>query len=77
MGWLQDFLSSLLSGIWGYVVAGAGIVASALGLYLKGRSDAKRKALLDDYETASEIRDRVRKRKDDTVRKYDDAGWRE
>lgn len=52
------------------------IIEKALA-YLKGRSDAKREAELDDYENAADIRDRVERDLPDKLREYDDAGWRD
>lgn len=37
-------IAALLSSLWPYLLAGAGAMAAAFGIYAKGRSDAKAKA---------------------------------
>lgn len=43
----------------------------------EGRQDARREAEDADYESAEDIRRRVRDNLDECVRELDDAGWRE
>lgn len=41
---IGDLLSGLLPNVWGYLAAAGAALLGALGLYFKGRSDAKAKA---------------------------------
>lgn len=63
----------------GYLYAALSAMVAGIGafLYAKGRSDAKRKMEVDDYENAEDIRRRVSVDRADELRKYDDAGWRD
>lgn len=47
---ITNLISGVLGGVWGYVVAGAGVVVAFLGAYFKGRSDAKKKAKTEQLE---------------------------
>ena len=57
----------------------AGVLA-VLGAFvagvLRGGSRAKARAQEDDYENAADIRDRVDRNLDNSLRKYEDAGFR-
>lgn len=52
-------------------------LGALIGLYAKGRSDAKSDLKDDDYENAEDIRRRVSVDRADKLRKLDDAGWRD
>ena len=41
---IWDLIPGLLPNVWGYIAAAGAALLGALGLYLKGRSDAKAKA---------------------------------
>ena len=51
------------------------LVAPLLG-WVKGRRDARRDAMIEDYEHAEDIRRRAADA-DQRLRDYDDAGWRD
>jgi archaellin len=52
----MNFLASLLAPVWRYVAAAAAAVLALGGIYLKGRSDQKAKAKLEDVSNANQIR---------------------
>ena len=56
---IQELFGGILGGVWSYVAAGVGVIVSALGLYLKGRTDARRKRHIRDLEAEIEARDRM------------------
>ena len=77
-----DLITGLVPNLWGYVAAAGAAIVGALGLYFKGRSDAKRKADMKDLkanvktiedvlrETPSDApADDIRKRMSDRARK--------
>ncbi len=49
-------MSALLLANWQAIAGFAAMLFGALGLYLKGRGDAKAKAKLEDLENANSIR---------------------
>lgn len=52
---MTAFLSSILAPFWPYIIAAAGAIATALGIYAKGRSDAKTKAENADLKNSNRI----------------------
>lgn len=53
---MTAFITGLLAEFWKPLAAGAAALLAGLGIYLKGQSDAKQKAKLDDVTNANEIR---------------------
>jgi hypothetical protein len=53
---MTAFIASLLAPYWQYLVAGVVALAGFVGVYLKGKSDQKAKAKLEDVSNANEIR---------------------
>jgi hypothetical protein len=52
---MSAIIGSLFASFWPYIIAGLGALATAAGLYFKGRSDAKGKAIVADIKQANEI----------------------
>ena len=52
---MSAFLSSIIAPFWPYILAAVGAIAGALGIYAKGRSDAKAKAENADLKNANRI----------------------
>lgn len=66
----------ILGDIWPYVIAAVTAIAGALGLYMKGRADAKAKRKADEaarkiktLETAREVKADVDEKSDADVRR--------
>lgn len=53
---MSAFLVGLLAEFWKPLAAGVAALLAGFGLYLKGKSDQKQKAKLDDVTTANQIR---------------------
>lgn len=73
----MSLILSLLAPVWRWI-AGAGAAVAAIGaIYLKGRSDAKAKAKLEDVNNANSIRKAGADARDraDTSKLHND-GWR-
>lgn len=69
-----DFILGLFDGgggIYGIIAGAVAFVGAGLGLYLKGGSNAKKNAKIDDYERAHEIGDKA-----DEARQNSDADKR-
>jgi len=77
MSTILDLVGGALGGIWGYIAGAVLAAGSFLGVYLKGRSDAKRSAALKDLRHAENIGDNVRANIAGELRKHDDSGWRD
>lgn len=56
---IMDLISGLLPNVWGYIAAAGAALLGALGLYFKGRSDAKAKADLRDLKGFKETTERM------------------
>lgn len=56
---ILDLISGLVPNLWGYIAAAGAAIVGALGLYFKGRSDAKRKADLKDLKANSKTIEEV------------------
>lgn len=52
----MTFLASLLAPVWRWIAAAGAAIAAIGAAYLKGRSDQKAKAKLEDVTYANEIR---------------------
>ena len=50
---------TMIAAFWPYIVGAAAFVAGALGLYAKGRSDAKAKAVAKDAKAALKTHERI------------------
>jgi hypothetical protein len=50
------FLASLLAPYWQYIAGGIVALVGLAGVYLKGKSDEKKEAKIDDLTAANEIR---------------------
>ena len=74
---IWEIATSLFGGIGSYVIAGLGFVAAIVAARWSGVKSEQQKNKVKDHEQAQEIRDRVRHAPVDSVRKYDDAGWRD
>lgn len=66
-----------MSAILGFLARLLRPLIAPLIAYWKGRSDAKRKAQIDDYENADDIRTRVSRDLPSELRKYQDRGYRD
>jgi hypothetical protein len=53
---IMNLLASLLAPVWRWLAAAGAAVAAIGAIYLKGRSDARAKAKLEDVTNANEIR---------------------
>ena len=67
-----------------WIAGGIAIIAAIIGVFgygaakkRQGKTEAKGKAQVEDYEHAESIRNRVRDNRADRLRQYDDAGWRD
>jgi hypothetical protein len=56
---IWDMLTGLLPNMWGYIAAAGAALLGALGLYFKGRSDAKAKADLRDLKGFKKTTERM------------------
>ena len=56
---IGDLLSGLLPNVWGYLAAAGAALLGVLGVYVKGRSDAKAKADLRDLKANSKTIEEV------------------
>ena len=56
---IWDLIPGLLPNVWGYIAAAGAALLGALGLYFKGRSDAKAKADLRDLKANSKTIEEV------------------
>jgi len=54
-----DIITGLLPNVWGYVAAAGAALLGAVGLYFKGRRDAKAKADLRDLKANSKTIEEV------------------
>ena len=56
---IWDLISGLVPNLWGYVAMAGTAILGALGIYFKGRSDAKRKADLKDLKGFKKTTERM------------------
>ena len=56
---IWDLITGFLPNVWGYVAAAGPALLGALGLYFKGRSDAKAKADLRDLKEDMKANERI------------------
>lgn len=56
---IWDLITGLVPNLWGYAAAAVAAVLAALGLYFKGRSDAKAKADLRDLKGFKKTTERM------------------
>ena len=56
---IWDLISGLVPNLWGYVAMAGTAILGALGLYFKGRSDAKGKADLKDLKADIKAHERI------------------
>lgn len=73
----MSVITSLIAANWQAIAGVFAMIGAALGLYAKGRSDAKAKAKLEDITNANEIRREgaaARNRAADSGLREDD-GW--
>lgn len=56
---IWDMISGIVPNLWGYIAAAGAAILGALGLYFKGRSDAKRKADLKDLQGFKKTTERM------------------
>lgn len=56
---IWDLITGLVPNLWGYAAAAGAAVLGALGLYFKGRSDAKAKADLRDLKGFKKTTERM------------------
>lgn len=56
---IWDLIPGLLPNVWGYIAAAGAALLGALGLYFKGRSDAKAKADLRDLKSNAKTTERM------------------
>lgn len=56
---IWDLITGFLPNVWGYVAAAGAALLGALGLYFKGRSDAKAKADLRDLKSNAKTTERM------------------
>ena len=68
---------SLLARFWRPIAAILGLWAVRADAARDARHKAKSEAMQEDYEHADAIRTRVRDNRADSLRKHDDAGWRD
>lgn len=75
---MSTFLAGLLAEFWKPLAAGAALLLTWLGVYFKGRSDAKQKAELKDLRDANEIRrdGAAARARVDPGKLHDNDGWR-
>ncbi len=59
MGVIWDLISGLLPNVWGYLAAAGAALLGVLGVYVKGRSDAKAKADLRDLKEDMKANERI------------------
>ena len=52
-------MTAILTAFWPYIAGAFAFIAGALGLYAKGRSDAKAKAAAKDAKAALKTHDRI------------------
>lgn len=74
---IWEIATSLFGGIGSYVIAGLGFVAAIVAARWSGKRAEQQKQKVKDHEQAEDMRNRVRYAPDDSVRKFDDAGWRD
>lgn len=74
-------MSGLFSPFAPYIAGALTLIAATFGMWLggkrAGRNDERRKAQEKDRENSDRIRDDVRLNRDDRLRQYDDAGYRD
>ena len=56
---IGDLLSGLLPNVWGYIAAAGAALLGILGVYVKGRRDAKAKADLRDLKGFKKTTERM------------------
>ena len=74
---IWSIITTLFSEAGGYIIAGLGFVAAIVAARWSGVKSEQQKNKVKDHEQAEDVRNRVRYAPDDSVRKYDDAGWRD
>jgi len=74
-------MSGLLAPFAPYIAGALTLIAATFGMWLGGkhvgRNTERRKAQEKDRENSDRIRDDVRLNRDDRLRQYDDAGYRD
>ena len=70
IAFIWDLISGLLPNVWGYIAAAGAALLGILGVYVKGRRDAKAKADLRDLKANSKTTERMQ---DADVAMGDDA----
>lgn len=55
----MDLISGLLPNVWGYIAAAGAALLGILGVYVKGRRDAKAKADLRDLKGFKKTTERI------------------
>lgn len=75
---IMNLLASLLAPVWRWLAAAGAAVAAIGAVYLKGRSDAKAKAKLEDLSDANDIRRQGASARDRAASGglRDDDGWK-
>lgn len=75
---MSALLAGLLAEFWKPLAAAAAALAAMTGVYLKGRSDAKQKAKLEDVTNANAIRKAGADARAgvDPGKLHDNDGWR-
>lgn len=74
---MTALITNLFAEYWQQIVGGLAALIGAAGLYLKGRSDAKTKAKLEDVTNANQIRrDGAAARAGADTDRLRDDGWR-
>ena len=59
MAMIWDILTGLLPNVWGYIAAAGAALLGILGVYVKGRRDAKAKADLRDLKGFKKTTERM------------------
>ena len=59
MAMIWDLITGLLPNVWGYIAAAVTALLGLLGVYVKGRRDAKAKADLRDLKGFKETTERM------------------
>lgn len=75
---MSALFGTLLSEWWPHIMAALAAIGAFLGIYLKGRSDQKAKAKLEDVSNANEIRKAGAdaRASSSAGRLHDSDGWR-
>jgi hypothetical protein len=75
---MTSFLVNLLAPYWQAIAGGIVAIIGIAGVYLKGKSDQKQKAKIDDLTAANEIRKAGADARADAAsgQLHDNDGWR-